>query len=69
MSFLIPVSAKGVLINSEGRVLLLKNERNMWELPGGRIEQGEQPEQALIREIDEEIGITVSVKQLIDVCL
>ena len=69
MSFLIPVSAKGVLINSEGRVLLLKNERNMWELPGGRIEQGEQPEQALIREIDEELGITVSVKQLIDVCV
>lgn len=69
MSFLIPVSAKGILINSEGKVLLLKNDRNTWELPGGRLEPGEQPEQALVREIEEELGIAVIVRQLVDVWL
>lgn len=32
-----PVSIKGVVVR-DGRVLLLKNERDEWELPGGRIE-------------------------------
>ena len=39
-----PVSIKGVLIR-DGRVLLVHNERDEWELPGGRIEPGEAPEQ------------------------
>lgn len=35
-----PVSIKGVVV-SDDRVLLLKNDRDEWELPGGRIELGE----------------------------
>ena len=38
-----PVSIKGVLVEA-GRVVLLENERNEWELPGGRLEPGEAPE-------------------------
>ena len=60
-----PVSIKGVLIIDD-KVLLLKNERNEWDLPGGRIEIGETPENCLIREFQEEVSVNVNVKQIID---
>ncbi|WP_199621303.1 NUDIX hydrolase [Paenibacillus alkalitolerans] len=69
MSFYVPVSAKGIIINKEGKVLLLKNERNQWELPGGRIERGEQPEIAVVRELQEEVGFHVKVSKLINTWL
>ncbi|WP_223885698.1 NUDIX domain-containing protein [Nocardia colli] len=47
------VSVKGVVVRG-GRVLLLKNERGEWELPGGRIEVDESPEECVTREIAEE---------------
>lgn len=50
------------LIDSEGRVLLAqrpegKSLAGLWEFPGGKVEQGETPEAALIRELNEELGI------------
>jgi 8-oxo-dGTP pyrophosphatase MutT (NUDIX family) len=41
-----PVSIKGVACDTEGRVLLLKNERAEWELPGGRLEGRTMPQPA-----------------------
>jgi 8-oxo-dGTP pyrophosphatase MutT (NUDIX family) len=60
-----PVSVKGVVFR-DGRVLLLRNERQEWELPGGRLEIGETPEACVAREIAEETGWDVKVGALLD---
>lgn len=64
----LPISAKGVLVRRE-RILLLRNDRGEWELPGGRLDDGETPEAALIREIREETGLSVTVTSLVDAWL
>ena len=53
------------LIDSDGRVLISKRPEGkqlggLWEFPGGKVEQGERPETALIRELKEELSIDVS---------
>jgi mutator protein MutT len=61
----LPISVKGVLVR-RGRVLVLRNGRGEWELPGGRLDDGESPEEALAREIREETGLTATVASLVD---
>ncbi len=56
----LPVSVKGV-VRIDGRVLLCLNDRDQWELPGGRLEAGEQPRETCARELMEETGVTVAV--------
>jgi len=62
-SLLLPVVA-AALVDLEGRVLLQqrpegKSLAGLWEFPGGKIEPGETPEAALIRELEEELAIVV----------
>jgi len=52
------------LIDSDNRVLIAQRPKgkqlaDLWEFPGGKLNPGERPEQALIRELEEEIGIVV----------
>jgi 8-oxo-dGTP pyrophosphatase MutT (NUDIX family) len=60
-----PVSVKGVAVQ-DGRVLLLENERAEWELPGGKLELGEDPADCVVREIAEESGWEVTAGPLLD---
>lgn len=62
---LFPVSVKGVVIRG-GRVLLLRNERDEWELPGGKLELGEDPRDCLAREVAEEVGWQVTIGPILD---
>jgi 8-oxo-dGTP pyrophosphatase MutT (NUDIX family) len=63
------VSIKGVLTEPDGRVVLLQNERDEWELPGGEIELGESPAHCLIREMEEELCVEIEVGQPLDAYL
>ena len=51
------------LVDMDGRILIAKRPdgkamAGLWEFPGGKVEPGETPEQALVRELSEELGIT-----------
>lgn len=65
---LLPVVAVA-LVDADGRVLLQQRPSGkalagLWEFPGGKIEAGETPEAALIRELQEELGISVTASCL-----
>lgn len=58
-------------IERRGRVLLSQRRADqsfplMWEFPGGKVESGETLDSALVREIREELGCTIRVKEIVD---
>ena len=60
-----PISVKGVVIR-DGKVVLLRNERDEWELPGGKLELSESPERCLARELEEELGLAIEPESILD---
>jgi 8-oxo-dGTP pyrophosphatase MutT (NUDIX family) len=62
--YTVPVSIKGIVIENN-KVWLRFNQRNEWELPGGKMDEGEQPEETCIREIKEELGMIVKIKDIV----
>ena len=64
MSVKVVLVAACALVDVDGRVLIAQRPAGrpmagLWEFPGGKIESGERPEQSLIRELKEELGIGV----------
>lgn len=53
------------MVDADGRILLAqrpagKQHAGLWEFPGGKVDSGEAPERALIREVEEELGVSIS---------
>src|SRR5271169_1959359 len=69
----IGVGVGALIIDPDGRLFLAKrgplarNERGLWEFPGGSVEFGETLANALIREMQEEFGVEILVGHLLDV--
>lgn len=59
---LFQIGIKALIQNDEHQILLLKNQ-DYWDIPGGRMDQGENITAALLRELHEEIGIHRIAKQ------
>lgn len=62
-----PIRGVSALVWHHGRALLIRRRRppyaGLWALPGGRIEPGETPEDAVIREVREETAITIEAPE------
>lgn len=63
------VCAGAVIRDDEGRLLLVRRGRppsaGLWSVPGGRVEVGETPAQAAVREVREETGLDVNIGELL----
>ena len=70
----IGVGVGACIINNEGKILLalrgknVRNESGKWEIPGGAVEFNEKLEDAIIREVHEELGIEIELVSLLHVC-
>ena len=59
------VVVKVIIKSDEGRILLAKPDyKKSWQLPGGGVDDGESPEQAVVREIKEELNLEISEDSL-----
>jgi len=65
LHFIGKINAKAI-IERDGKILIARDHhRDTWDFPGGRVHVGERPEEALVRELQEELGAAVIVRDLI----
>lgn len=67
----LPLAVCAAVVEWQGKILLTerpldKQQGGFWEFPGGKIDAGESPHQALKRELQEELAITIAVGPLLD---
>ena len=62
-----PSDSAFVVLRSNGRVLLVQPRSGRWQLPGGRLEPGESPRRAALREVREETGLRPRLGRLLGV--
>ncbi|MDO5836954.1 MAG: NUDIX domain-containing protein [Methanobacterium sp.] len=73
IDFIFGLSVRVFLVNDEGKILILKRSTDSktnpgkWELPGGKVDQGESFDQALIREVHEETQLKISLEHVVGV--
>lgn len=69
----IGVGVGALIFNDKGQFLMslrgskARNERGKWEIPGGKVDKGESLEEAVVREVKEELGIEIKVEKLLTV--
>ncbi len=62
------LGAFAVIFDREGQVLLChRTDQYLWNLPGGRVETGESPWQAVVREVIEEVGLQIQVERVLGI--
>lgn len=62
------IGAFSIILDNQNKVLLCKRrDKDLWNLPGGMVEQGESPWVAAIRETHEEINVDISIEKLVGV--
>jgi ADP-ribose pyrophosphatase YjhB (NUDIX family) len=62
------IGAFAIILDAQGRVLLShRRDMDLWNLPGGAVERGELPTEAVVREVVEETGLEVAIDRLVGV--
>src|SRR4051794_34689409 len=64
-------SASAIVLRDDGHVLMVRRKhapfQGQWELPGGFLEVGEHPQDGVVREVEEETGLTVKPRRLVGI--
>lgn len=62
------VAAKAIITRGDEVLIAFchtRNEKKLWDIPGGRMHHGEKPEDAVVREVMEELGVPIQIKSII----
>lgn len=74
IEYVFGLAVRVLLTNEDGKILILKRSTDSktnsgkWELPGGKVDQGESFDQALIREVYEETNLKITLDHVVGVC-